>query len=763
MKNCAQMVFSKTFLTLVLTVVLCISFAASLFAVMDDAGIALISQPVAEVSPEFAEVATVNEVAAIDSAVAESTASFVDLEDTVAPVVPIAPASMQEITPFVTTIPIDFAPTVSHTTVGGDPTLLFPYRILLEGLGGVESFNFYIVNTVTREVVTTPAHKGDIVSGWGSSIDMSACGEYIYLVPSVTPPFPGVRGGLIVFLRDGEEVVITTSTDGNTPPPNSVSAPGLQGFAVDAFFKLDSFPPAATFPPEVLGELDEFEAVHRKYTFHLNNPSFLAPAAPPLHFHSGFIINPGAAVLFPYVEGFLFSTLGNLQQRIINGPVNGSVRIEAVWTLDNVLPLVKNFEVPEGVTLADATFEFTFDGVEIEGSLGAVPPPITGIEMSFTNINTVGAPTATVVLTERIVDVLDNIVFIQAGVHVYKVSEIPNTVTGLPAGQEVDYSEALLKVLIDVREDTDNAGEFLIYSITIYALQDDAGEDIDPAEVVDTLVFNNVLEIDPCPECTWGPWVVTTPPTCCAPGEETRTCTVCGETETRPVPPIGCNWSEWEPVTPANCVTYGEERRVCLTCVDVGCNCCPPETRPIPPIPCDWGPWTPVTPPNCHTDGLERREKDCDKCDDYEVRPIPPSPCDWGDWVVTRPPGIGTPGEERREKDCEKCDDYETRPIPPLPAPDVCDVCEQDPCICDTKTLETTPTVPGNDTGNDRREPGPGPKTGDSSNPTMHLLHMLAAVLLVVAVAYRLACPTEVSMGRREGQYFAYSLVTNER
>ena len=42
-----------------------------------------------------------------------------------------------------------------------------------------------------------------------------------------------------------------------------------------------------------------------------------------------------------------------------------------------------------------------------------------------------------------------------------------------------------------------------------------------------------------CAEHTWGDWETTTQPTCTAPGEQTRTCSVCGETETGPCPSLG--------------------------------------------------------------------------------------------------------------------------------------------------------------------------------------------------------------------------------
>lgn len=52
----------------------------------------------------------------------------------------------------------------------------------------------------------------------------------------------------------------------------------------------------------------------------------------------------------------------------------------------------------------------------------------------------------------------------------------------------------------------------------------------------------------------WGSWVVTTPATCDADGEEKRTCTLCGDTETSPIAqlsgiPSGCHFN--------SAITYG--------------------------------------------------------------------------------------------------------------------------------------------------------------------------------------------------------------
>ena len=803
MKKRMQLSSVKVFFALVLALVFSLAFASGAFAMI----------PPQDFAPARAVVPTGDVVTAGDATPTGdvvSTGGVASVEDAV-------PTGDVQLRRGPGSIDVNYAPTVTHTTIGGDPLLYFPYRLNLVGGTGVISFNLYIVDTVTREIVTAQSNVGTLIMGAPAppfdEIQTSARGDFIQVTSVPSNVLGRVEGQATIFLRHGQEVIITT----NHALVDTPSSAGLLDFGVLSYFWVDEPLPGFTPTPDNPGPTAGFGPVHRDYTFHLENPdpTFIdVPGAPPPYFHSGF--THGAAA---YIEGFVHRTVSGLPIHI----QESNVRIEAVWTFrgEPVLPLMKNFAVPEGIILANAPFNFDFEALEVIGVPDAVMPPITGVGATFTNIDTTGPPALAETFVYNIADVLAGIDFTQAGVHVYRVSEVSPTVLGLPEGQSVNYSLAEFIVEITV-EEAENNNVLFVSGIVIRAVKNDAGEEIDPAVVVNRLTFNNAL-------CVWGDWIVTTPPTCCAPGVETRTCS-CGKTETRPVPPVGCNWSDWAVVTEPNCVTPGEERRECLTCAELGCNCCPPQTRPIPPTPCTWGSWTVVTEPNCVTPGLERRErscdkctplleereipatpcdwgqwrvvtaancvtpgqerrdkacdkcddyetrvipatpcdwgqwtvvtrpncvipglerrtKDCDKCNDYQTRPIPPSPCEWGDWVVTRPPGIGTPGEERREKDCDKCDDYETRPIPPLAAPEICDVCEQDPCVCDPGTQETTPTVPVNDDG--ERRPAPGPKTGDTSNPTMHLLHMLAAALLSIALAYRLACSSELSLRRR--------------
>ena len=72
----------------------------------------------------------------------------------------------------------------------------------------------------------------------------------------------------------------------------------------------------------------------------------------------------------------------------------------------------------------------------------------------------------------------------------------------------------------------------------------------------------------------FGEWTVTTPATCTVDGTETRTCSACGETETRTIPATGHTFGEWTVTTPATCTADGVETR--------SCACGETETRAIP-------------------------------------------------------------------------------------------------------------------------------------------------------------------------------------
>lgn len=80
----------------------------------------------------------------------------------------------------------------------------------------------------------------------------------------------------------------------------------------------------------------------------------------------------------------------------------------------------------------------------------------------------------------------------------------------------------------------------------------------------------------------WGEWEYTTPATCTTAGEQTRTCSRCGETETQAIAALGHNWGEWEDVTPATCLTAGEQQRTCSRCNET-------ETQTVAALGHNWG------------------------------------------------------------------------------------------------------------------------------------------------------------------------------
>ncbi|MBR6514941.1 MAG: S-layer homology domain-containing protein [Clostridia bacterium] len=80
-------------------------------------------------------------------------------------------------------------------------------------------------------------------------------------------------------------------------------------------------------------------------------------------------------------------------------------------------------------------------------------------------------------------------------------------------------------------------------------------------------------------EHVWGEWVVTTEPQVGVAGEETATCTLCGETKTQPIDPLPvvCEhvWGDWTETAKATHTADGEETRTCTLCNEVETNVIP--------------------------------------------------------------------------------------------------------------------------------------------------------------------------------------------
>lgn len=84
----------------------------------------------------------------------------------------------------------------------------------------------------------------------------------------------------------------------------------------------------------------------------------------------------------------------------------------------------------------------------------------------------------------------------------------------------------------------------------------------------------------------WGAWTQTAAPTCTEAGEESRTCGICGKTETRAIAALGHNVPN-PTTTPATCTEAGFEGGTCTRCGEqIG--------TVIPALGHDWGEWTQI-------------------------------------------------------------------------------------------------------------------------------------------------------------------------
>lgn len=64
----------------------------------------------------------------------------------------------------------------------------------------------------------------------------------------------------------------------------------------------------------------------------------------------------------------------------------------------------------------------------------------------------------------------------------------------------------------------------------------------------------------------WSEWQIISSPTCTESGTSTRTCSDCGEVETKTNDALGHSYDEWTVVSDATCTINGSKYRVCSTC-----------------------------------------------------------------------------------------------------------------------------------------------------------------------------------------------------
>ena len=203
---------------------------------------------------------------------------------------------------------------------------------------------------------------------------------------------------------------------------------------------------------------------------------------------------------------------------------------------------------------------------------------------------------------------------------------------------------------------------------------------------------------------TWSTWTRTVEPTCDTKGQDTRTCTVCGVTETREVNALGHNYTS-AVTTSATCTEPGIRTYTCVndpthtyteTIAALGHNytseittAASCETSGVRTYTCSrcGDSYTEEIPATGHKAAAAVRENEvaaqcettgsydlvtyCSVCGEElsrETKTIPALGHSYGEWVTTKEPEIEIPGE--KTKTCSRCGHVITEEIPALPKPE---------------------------------------------------------------------------------------------
>ena len=113
---------------------------------------------------------------------------------------------------------------------------------------------------------------------------------------------------------------------------------------------------------------------------------------------------------------------------------------------------------------------------------------------------------------------------------------------------------------------------------------------------------------------TWGSWKPVTNPSCTQAGTEKRTCSECGQSETRSVNALGHNFSVWSTSKAATCTEAGSQKRTCSRCNLT-------ETNPINALGHNWNAGVVTKEPTTEASGTKTYT--CQRCNETKVEIIP--------------------------------------------------------------------------------------------------------------------------------------------
>ena len=180
----------------------------------------------------------------------------------------------------------------------------------------------------------------------------------------------------------------------------------------------------------------------------------------------------------------------------------------------------------------------------------------------------------------------------------------------------------------------------------------------DPNSDGQTLGWIQAADLSTTAPCShsWGSWIVQKEATCTQKGLRTRTCTLCGETQSEEIDKIPHDYSAWIVRRQPTCTKEGEMFRTCKGC---GLE----QTKSIDKLPHEYGDWTVRREPTCTKEG--ERVHWCKVCGHEKTKSIPMVPHEYGEWTILREPTCVKKGE--RAHWCKVCGLEETEKIAKLP------------------------------------------------------------------------------------------------
>lgn len=154
---------------------------------------------------------------------------------------------------------------------------------------------------------------------------------------------------------------------------------------------------------------------------------------------------------------------------------------------------------------------------------------------------------------------------------------------------------------------------------------------------------------------SWSAWTTKTAAGCETAGVQIRTCSGCGETETKEIPATGHHMSDWKTEKAAGCETEGLQVRTCS-----GCD--KKETQIIPASGHQMSDWKIEKAAGCETEGQNVRT--CAVCGKKEYQTVPATGHTWGEWKITKQPTVDSTGEQ--ESVCASCGAVRTNEVAKL-------------------------------------------------------------------------------------------------